>query len=261
MIRVPTRQEVYRTLRRIAGQEIESIGPVELQATSSTGVAKGIVPAAYVSGNPQIQRAHETSATLGSKTYRVAAPISNRNGALAASDSIEYGFDGDGNKVVLGKIKDVSGIVVDSDYLMGLRPVAPGNTLLTLTGGNHDAEISTTSATYVDTANKFHVTRPGLYRLKVELARSGGTTRARAIRKLKDGTVVVLTAEVTQATLTHPTFGAVQSLDFTTPVDWGDVVYFQLANDSGPAQTGYAQNCRLYYQDATASIAPYDAAI
>lgn len=155
MIRVPTRQEVYRTLRRIAGQEIESIGPVELQATSSTGVAKGIVPAAYVSGNPQIQRAHETSATLGSKTYRVAAPISNRNGALAASDSIEYGFDGDGNKVILGKIKDVSGIVVDADYILGLRPAAPGNTVL-LTASN---EQSTTNATFT-TVKRFFPDSP-----------------------------------------------------------------------------------------------------
>jgi hypothetical protein len=135
--------------------------------------------------------------------------------------------------------------------------VAPGNTLLL----SHDAEVSTTSATYVDTANKFQVTRPGLYRIKVELSRSGGTTRARAVRKLKDGTVVVITGEVTQTTLTYPTFGTVQTIDMTTPVDWGDVIYFQLANDSGPAQTGYAQNCRVYYADSAASLTPYDAAL
>ena len=255
MLKIPTKEELYRRIRAIVRQEIQSVGPVQVQATGASGVSKGIIPAAYVSGNPKIQQAHESATSLGSKTYKVTQPISNRFGALAASDSIAYGYDPDGNKGVLGKFADVASVIVDADYIMGLRPVAPGNTLLL----SHDAEVNTTSATYVDTANKFQVTRPGLYRLKVELARSAGTNSVRAIRKLKDGSVVALTAALTQTTLTYPTYGAVQSTDFTSPVDWGDVIYVQMLNDS--SFISYMKNCRIYYTDSTASITPYDAAL
>lgn len=245
-----TKTSLYRLIGQIIDQHLGQRGV--------SGTAKGIIPATYVSGNPKIQRANESTLTFGTKTHKLVAPWSNRNGLKpAASQSVQYSWDQDGNRVVDGPIVDQSGVLVDADYIMGLRPVAPGNTLLL----SHDAEVSETSATYTDTVNKFHVTRPGLYRIKVELSRTGGTTRARAVRKLKDGTVVVVTGEATQSTLTYPTFGAVQSLDMTTPVDWGDVIYLQLKNDSGPGQTAYAQNCRVYYADATATFTFYDAAL
>lgn len=248
---IPTPKRFLQKISEAVGVELKKRG------LDVVGPQKGKVASTYSSGNLLIQRATETTGQIGTKRYRIVQPYGNRNAAPAASDALEYQTDINGNRVGAGKIVDVGSAVVDADYFMGLRPVAPGNTLLL----SHDAEINTTSATFVDTANKFQVTRPGLYRMKVELARSGGTARARAVRKLKDGTVVALTADATQSTLTYPTFGAVQTLDFTTPVDWGDVIYMQLANDSGPAQTAYAQNCRIYYTDATATFTLYDAAL
>lgn len=241
-------------LRKVLGPAVEyAIRRVGLEVL---GNSKAKI-STYTSGNLPIQLPHETTATAGAKLHKTIQVYGSRHAAPATGDPVWIGIDRNNNRLPVGKIVDVGSAIVDSDYLMGLRPVAPGNTLLL----SHDAEINTTSATLVDTANKFHVTRPGTYRMKVELARSGGTTRARAVRKLKDGTVVPVTNEVTQTTLTYPTFGAVQTLDFTSVVDWGDVIYMQLANDSGPGQTAYCQNCRLYYQDATASLTAYDAAI
>lgn len=219
------------------------------------GNGKAIIPAAYVSGNPTIQKANESSTTLGSKTHKVKAPISNRNGLKpAASQSILYSWDADGNRVVNGPIVDLSAVVVDSDYLMGLRPVAPGNTLL-LTLNNQQNTVSTT---YV-TVKRVFVTRPGLYRVKGELSRTGGTTSAQVGIEFPDGSVVAASAAATYAGTVFPTFGSQFTLDMTVSVPWGSFLVVQLKNDSGPGQTGYIQNTTISYADASASLSPYDA--
>lgn len=251
-LKVPTKGELYRRIRAIVRQEIQSVGPVEIQATGATGIAKGIIPAAYASGNPQIQQAHETSTTLGTKTYKVTQAIGNRAAALAASDSIDYGYDPDGNKFILGKIVDVGSGVFDADYLMGLRPVAPGNTLL-LTA---NTERSTTSSSLV-VVKRFYVTRPGKYRIKGELSRTGGVTTGEVAIELPDGTYVS-TGSATQSTLTYPTFGSQFTIDMSVSVPWGSFLVIRLSNDSGPAQTGYIQNVTVNYTDATAALSTTD---
>lgn len=248
-------------LRKILGPAVEYAA--RQMGLDVVGNTKARASASYGgTGNIPVTLPHETSVAAGAKTQLTIQHAGSRNAAVIAGDPLALAVDRNNNRWVVGKFVPVGASITDSEYLMGLRPVAPGNTLLTFAGGgNHDAEINTTSATLVDTINKFHVTRPGEYRMKVELARSGGTARVRAVRKLKDGTVVPLTTEGTQITLTYPTFGAVITLDFTGPVDWGDVIYMQLANDSGPAQTAYCKNCRLYYADAVDSLTIYDAAL
>lgn len=244
-----TKSAFYNRLTQLIDQYLDKRG--------LAGNAKAIVPAAYVSGNPTIQKANESSTTLGSKTHKVKAPISNRNGLKpAASQSILYSWDADGNRVVNGAIVDLSAVVVDSDFLMGLRPVAPGNTLL-LTANTQQ---STTSATYV-TVKRLYVTRPGTYRLKGELSRTGGTTSAQLGIELPDATVVVATSPATYSGTVFPVFGSQFTLDMTVAAPWGSILVIQLKNDSGPAQTGYIQNCTLNYADASASLSPLDSVL
>lgn len=199
---------------------------------------------------------HETSVTAGPKLHKQIQPYGNRSAAPSAGDAVAVTIDRNNNRAVIGKYVNNGEVITDADRFLGIVAAAPGNTLLL----SQDSEVSTTSASFVD-VNKFHVDRMGLYRIKVELARSGGTTQARVVRKLRDGTVVVVTGTINQSTLTYPTFGIVQTLDMTVPVTWGDILYFQLLNTSGPAQTAYAQNCRIYYQNALATITPYDAVL
>lgn len=241
-----TKTALYQKLQVIIDQRLAQLG--------RAGTAKGIIPAAYSSGNPQIQRANESSTTVGTKTHRLVAPWSNRNGLKpTASQSIQYAWDADGNRVVMGPIVDASGVLVDADYILGLRPVAPGNTVA-LTASVED---STNSASYV-TAKRFFVTRPGMYRLKGVLSRTGGTTKTRIVIELPDGVVVLASSEATYTGTAFPTYGSQFSLDMTVPVSWGMFIVVQLLNDSGPAQTGYLKTCTLCYADATASLTLYD---
>lgn len=217
------------------------------------GVAKGKVPSGYISGNPTIQQAWESAA--GTKTHKVVAPISNRNGMLSASQSIAYGFDTDGNRFVQGKLSDVSGVIVDSDYLMGLRPVTPGNTVL-LSANTEETTISTT----YEKKKEFFVTRPGKYRVTFELARTGGTTFALVMLLYPGGTYVAAGAEQSLGATTHPTYTS-KTVDMTVSAWWGCQIAIFLKNDSGPGQTGYIQNAVLKYADATASLASQDAVL
>jgi hypothetical protein len=217
------------------------------------GSGKGKVPATYVSGNLPIQQPHETSTSVGTKTHPVIQIAGNRNAALIAGDPLWYHTDRNNNRVPVGKIVSVGSGITDAEYIMGLRPVAPGNTFLQ----GDDTEVSTNSATFQEFTNKkFQVDRKGLYRLKVELSRDGGTVEAQLVRKLRDGTVVAVTTMATVSAV-HPTYGAVQTRDMTITSAWDDILYFQLRNTSGGI-LAYAKNVRLYYQDASASIVPYD---
>lgn len=255
-LKIPTKEELYKRIRAIVRQEIQSVGPVEIQATGATGIAKGIVPAAYVSGNPKIQQAHETATTVGSKTYKVTQAIGNRAAALVASDSIDYGYDPDGNKFVLGKIVDVGSGIVDADYIMGLRPVAPGNTLL-LTA---NTEQSTASPSNV-VVKRFFVTRPGRYRAKFKLSRTGGTTSAAVGIERSDGTMVVASSVVNYVGAVYPDYSTEQTADMTVTTGWGMFLVMLLLNDFGPSQTGYIKDVTINYTDATAALVPLDSVI
>jgi hypothetical protein len=238
-------------------QEIQGVGPVQMQATGSSGVAKGIVPAAYVSGNPKIQRAHETSTTLGIKTYKIHAPITNRFGALAASDNIAYWYDPDGNKAIQGKLVNVGSAVVDSDYWMGLRPVIAGNTLL-LTA-NTERNVLGDTPTIV---KRFFVTRPGTYRIKGELSRDNGTATATVKSALDTaGTINVVTqGTATNNSATYPTFGSQFTIDISSNVRFGSYLLITLEN-TGASYTSYIQNVTVNYADATATFASTDSVI
>jgi hypothetical protein len=223
------------------------------------GVIKMQIPASYSgSGNPPIQSPYETALTLGPKTHKVLQVAGSRNAALIAGDPIKVSTDANDNRVVDGKYVDAGQGVTDADYLMGLRPVQPGNFLLL----SEDSEVSTNSATFQEfTDKRFHVDRKGLYRLKCDLSRDGGTAEARLVRKLRDGTVVVVTGLASLAAGgVHPTYGATQIVDMTITSGWDDILYFQLRNQSASI-LAYAKNVRLYYADAVNSIVPYDAAL
>jgi hypothetical protein len=251
-MRFPTRSEVYWFIRGIARHEDKDIGrPVVRQP----GVSKAIIPAAYVSGNPQIQQWHESSTTLATKTHKVVQAYGNRFAAPAASDSIAIGHDPDGNKEVLGKIVSVGSAITDSEYLMGLRPVTPGATLL-LTA---NTERSTTSASFV-TLKKFFVTRPGKYRVKGELSRDGNTAEARVALEMPDASIVSASASATYAGAVYPTFGSQFTLDMTISAAWGMAIVVQLLNQGG-GLASYIQNVTVNYADATANLASYDAVV
>jgi hypothetical protein len=256
-MKIPSKEDLYRRIRAIVRQEIQSVGPVQVQATGSSGVAKGIVPAAYTSGNPKIQRAHETSTTLGSKTYKVHAPITNRAGALAASDNIAYWYDPDGNKAVQGKIVDVGNVIVDADYWMGFRPVVPGNTLL-LTA-NTERNVFGTTETIV---KKFFVTRPGKYRIKGELSRDAGVATATVyiLRTDAGGTGLISCGTATNNTATYPTFGAQFTVDMIVAARWGDYIGVYLSN-SGGSNTSYIQNVTVNYAEASAVFTSTDSVV
>lgn len=225
-----------------------------LRRRGMPGVEAGKIPAAYTSGNPTIQRGNETASTLGLKTHRVLQPWSNRNGVPVASQLVEVLYDEHDRRVVGGPIVDLSALKVDADYLMGLRPVEPGNTEIL----SSSAEFSTASTSFVD-AKKFQVTRPGKYRIKCELSRDLGVAEARVIRKLRDSSTVVVSGSVTENTATHPTFSATKTIDMTSPSDWGDILYVQLLQQS--AGTVYIQNVTVNYADGSAVLAPYDAVL
>ncbi len=248
-MRFPTRSDFYWFVRGVARHEDHDIGKPVVRAP---GVSKAIIPAAYAAGNPKIQQWHESGTTLGTKTHKILQAYGNRFAAPAASDSIAIGHDPDGNKEILGKIVNVGSGVTDAEYIMGLRPVTTGNTLLS----SSDAEVNESSATFAD-HKKFHVDRKGLYRVKCELSRDSGIAEARLVRKLRDGTVVVVSGSVTENTATYPTFSATKTIDMTVTSGWDDVIYFQLKNQGGAANA-YAQNVRTYYADASASITPLD---
>lgn len=227
-----------------------------LAKRGQAGVSKAIIPASYVSGNPTIQQGHETSSTFGPKTHKILAPFGLMSTKPAAGDAVVFGSDPDGNRVIIGKVVDATSAAIDSISLAALRPVEAGNTVLLAA----DTEQSTTSATYVE-VKRFAVTRPGRYRVKGELARSGGTTQAIVRVRLSDGTIVDASAAASQSTLTYPTFGAVFSLDMTVSVNWGAIISVYLLNNSGPAQTGYIKNVKLCYQDITTPLLPHDAVL
>jgi len=220
------------------------------------GTVKAQAPASYVSGNPPVQGPFETATTFGPKTNKVVQPIGNRNAGLAANDPIKVSTDANGNRVVDGKYVDVGSGVTDAEYLLGLRPVAPGNTLL-LTAST---ERSTNSTSYVS-VKRFFVTRPGTYRIKGQLSRTGGTTKARVVIELPDGTLLVASSEATYAGTVYPTYGSQFSLDMNQPVPWGSFLIVQLLNDSGPGQTGYISTVTVNYADASATLPVYDAVI
>lgn len=253
---LPKASELYRRIRQIVKQEIQSVGPVPVQATGSSGIAKGIIPATHVSGNPKIQRAHETSTTLGSKTYKVQQPAGNRNAVLVASDSIAYWYDPDGNKAIPGKLVDNGSTITDAEYLLGVRPVAPGNTLLLTLS----VEQSTTSASFV-TVKRVFVSRPGRYRIKFKLSRSGGQTDARVGLEFPDGTIVAASSTVSYASTVFPAYSAEQTADMTITAVWGTFIVIQLLNSSGPVQTGFLKDCTINYSDASASLSVYDSVL
>jgi hypothetical protein len=218
------------------------------------------IQSGYVGGNPTLQLAWEDSGSQGSKAFKIPQSYSNRNGLPAANQkTLVEGTSKRRDWIPTAPLIDLADLKVDSDYLMGLRPVAPGNTVIV----SDNTEESTTSATYV-TAKTFHLTRPGSYRVTGELARSGGTSRAKLAIQWSDGTEVDASSE---ATLTggalHPTYpaGGNFTLDMNKPLPWGGVLLVKFANDSGAAQTAYLQNVSIKYADATASMTPYDAAI
>lgn len=234
---------------RYRARQVQTVKQV-LDEEGQSFVSKGTVPSSYVSGNPTIKQPWES--TAGSKTHKVVNPLSNRQGVLSASESIAYGSDPDGNKFVQGKLVDVSAVKVDADYIMGLRPVAPGNTVLV----SANTEQSTTSAT-LEKKKDFFVTRPGKYRVTFELSRTGSTTNASVVLRYPDGTYVAAGALQTYSGTVYPTFGS-KTVDMTVDAWWGCQIAILISNDSGPGQTGYIKNVVLKYQDATASLSPQD---
>jgi hypothetical protein len=218
------------------------------------------IQAGYVSGNPTLRLGWEDSTSQGTKTVKIPQSYSNRNGMPAADMKImAFGTSERRDWTAGPPLIDTADLKVDSDYLMGLRPVAPGNTIIV----SDVTEESTTSATYV-TVKTFHLTRPGSYRISGELARSGGLTRAKLAILWSDGTEVDASSEATLSTgATHPTYpaGGNFTLDMNKPLPWGGVLLVKIANDSGPAQTAYLQTVVVKHADATASMTPYDASI
>ncbi|HKS42149.1 MAG TPA: hypothetical protein VJX74_16145 [Blastocatellia bacterium] len=232
---------------------VQEITEKYLAARGLSVVSKAIIPASYVSGNPPIQQGHETSTSFGAKTHKIVVPFGLLTTKPTASDAIVFGSDADGNRVIVGKVVDANAAVSDSISIAALRPVEPGNTVLLAA----DTEQSTTSNAFVE-VKRFKVSRPGRYRVKLELARSGGTAQAVVKVRLLDGSLITATSTASQNTLTYPTFGAVQSFDMTISADWGSIISVYLLNDSGPAQTAYIRNVRLCYTDIISALVPHD---
>jgi hypothetical protein len=218
------------------------------------------IQSGYSSGNPTLRLGWEDGTSQGTKASKIPQPYSNRNGLPTADQkTLTVGTSERRDWIPTAPLIDLADLKVDSDYLMGLRPVAPGNTVIV----SDNAEESTTSATYV-TVKTFHLTRPGSYRVSGELARSGGLTRAKLAILWPDGVEIDASSEATLSTgATHPTYpaGGNFTLDMNKPLPWGGVLLVKLANDSGPAQTAFIQSVSVKYSDATASMTPYDAAI
>ena len=238
--------ELYRVIERMIEQKLRRLGV--------SGVQFGHIPSGYVSGNPALLLPEE--ATPGTKTQKVIQPYSNRTSPPVASQLAPIAFDKDDNRAPLGQLVDLSAYLLDADLVMGLRPVAPGNTQLLAA----DTEQSTASATYVE-VKRFKVTRPGRYRIKGQLSRTGGTARAIVRVRLPDGTEVDATAEATYSGTVFPAYGAQFSLDMAVTLDWGAILKVYLLNDSGPAQTAYIKNVKLCYADASAALVPHDAVL
>jgi len=220
------------------------------------GVWKAKIPAAWSgSGNPTVQQPWESAAAVGTKTHRLIQQYGHRYAAPAASDPVSLVVDRGGNRWIAGKFVDLSSHVTDSDYFMGFRPVEPGNTQIL----SRPAEFSTASTSFVDVSNPFQVTRPGKYRIKCELSRSAGIAEVQVVRKLRNGTVVVVGSSATENTATYPTFSATKSIDMTSPCDWGDILYLQIKQQS--SGTVYIQNITVCYSDASANLTLYDAVL
>lgn len=232
-------------LRRIVDQELQKRG------LNIAGVTKDSIPATYVSGPPPIQRAWETASTVGSKLHKVVALISNRNGKLNASDSVLLGTDRDNNRMVVGKVVDVADIKVDADWWMGIRPVAPGNTIVP--GMTAATEQSTTSTSYVK-KKEFKLDRPGRYRFAFELSRSSGV--ANAIVRIQYNTDPITYQDaslaVTENTVTHPTYAS-KLVDMSVSVPLGGGVVSIWIKGTGGG-TAYIQNSEVRYQDESAAL-------
>jgi hypothetical protein len=247
--RLPTRDEFYWFIRRVATDEDQDIGKL---VGRHHGVMKGIIPASYSSGNPPVQQWWETSTTRGSKLHKTVQMYGNRYSAPAASDSIAIAADPDGNKGVIGKFINVGSAVVDSDYWMGMRPVIAGNTLLL----SANTERSTSNTTFT-TLKRFYVIRPGLYRIKFELSRDSGIAEARVY--VPRDAEAWISSSVTENTVTYPTFSAQKTIDLTATVPMGTVIEIQLLQQTTGAV--YIQNAGVYYADATAVMSLSDAVV
>lgn len=244
--RLPSAIDLRDLIRQEAGRVLREVG--------ATGFAKATVDSGYASGNPKIAKGWESAAPSSGKTLLQIQPFGNRFAAIAASDSVAYGYD-KRNSTVAGKLVSAGSSITDAEYIMGLRPVTPGNTTL----ASANTQQSTTSSTYVK-LKEFFATRPGRYRVTADLSRTGGTTQM-IVRLLRpDGTTVDASTAGSYSGTVFPTFGSV-SVDMTVTAWWGAQISVWLLNTLGSAQTGYIQNCVLKYADATASMSPYDVVI
>ena len=236
----------YRLMTDFVNQVLKRMGISELRTAK--------IPASYVSGNPTVQQDWESASTMGSKTHKIFEPFSNRAGAPAANQRIVLGTDPDGNRLPLGRFVDKADYKVDADYLMGLRPVAPGNTVLLFA----NTERSTPSTSFV-TVKRFYLTRPGKYRIGMELSTdSGGDAEASLDLEFSDGVLRSAGSLVSENSVVYPTFGAEKTVDMNTAAAWGSYLVVRLRQKIGGGQTAYIQNVRVKYADATDNLAIND---
>lgn len=238
--------EIERILTRLINRRLAKIG--------LAGVQFATIPSSFSTGNPTLLLPQELAAALpaGTKAHKVVAPFTQRLGAPAAGQIVAVTYDNDENRIVAGKIVDLSAVVVDSDYLMGVRPVAPGNTVLL----SANTERSTTSATFVE-AKSFFLSRPGRYRFVFDMTRTGGQSDARIAFERPDGTIEPASSTASHSGVQSPTYPAAFTLDMNVSLPWGGFVRLEYRNASGG--TAFVRNCSVRYADASAAITVYDA--
>src|SRR5512144_2116515 len=106
---------------------------------------------------------------------------------------------------------------------MRLRPVIAAHTLL-LSANTERSVLGTTPAE----VKKFLVTRPGKYRIKLELSKDGGSVLA-AVNTYDNSAETINTVAQGSATSagTYPTFNQ-NTVDFTTTVAWNGKSYISV---------------------------------
>lgn len=225
-------------------------------AADKTGFVKAKIPAAYVSGNPTSQLPGETASTAGSKTEKIVQPYGFGLSGPAASDEKAVLKDNAGNRVTLGKLVDLASSVTDAQGWGSVRWVQPGGT----TFHSANTERSTASTTYV-TQKSFLVSRPGKYRIGMELASdiaTNGAARAQVVIAFDDSGDIVASAEALSNSA-HTTF-TVAALDMTVAVPMGAVIKVQLKDNTG-SNTAYIKNVTLQGADATTAQSVYSAVL
>lgn len=251
----PVKSAVFGLFSRIIEVALKTTG------LDIFGVWKMKIPAAWPgTGNPTLQLPGESAAAVGSKTHRVIQQYGHRFAAPAASDPVSVVVDRGGNRWIGGKFVDLSSHVTDADYMMGLRPVTPGNTLIT--NAQADTERSEAGTSQVE-KKRFTVYRPGKYRIVFDLSRDAGVAEAEVYVKVGNnasGTEILVSAGlVTEDTATYPTFAA-KTVDMSQPLPFGGgIIIIKLRQQSSGTAT--IANAKVKYADATDTLAIYDAVI